>query len=315
MKFRWLIPFVLVLPPQCFATDKQLGQVTTLVIQSGAITPLHLRPGFESVIHLPEGVTSVVVGNPSSFHVEHSEAEPTYVYIKPVVRTAVQSDLLIAMESGRRVVLELISEGDSAPTTQAVDFLVEYKPSKSFAVFAEPSVSDSSLASPERGEGGDDGTGGSTLSALDQELVFQSNVNVPRWTRWEGQQIETSLGDIRQLGNQTLIAFSILNNGKVPVEIVPPQIQMDGRKPKKSKGKNILSDQLEVRSYRLTARRLDPGTRADGVLLFDRPNFKASTEKLFLQLAQADQIDRPILVQLPFTPPLVVNAHEKGTEQ
>ena len=311
MKFRWLIPFVLLLPPRCFATDKQLGQVTTLVIQSGVITPLHLRPGFESVIHLPEDVTSVVVGNPSSFHVEHSEAEPTYVYIKPVLRTAVQSDLLIAMESGRRVVLELISDGDSAPATQAVDFLVEYKPYKSFVVFAEPSVSDSSPASPERGEGGVDGTG----AALDQELVFESNVNVPRWTRWEGQQIETSLGDIRQLGNQTLIAFSILNNGKVPVEIVPPQIQMDGRKPKKSRGKNILSDQLEVRSYHLTARRLDPGARADGVLLFDRPNFKASTEKLFLQLAQADQIDHPILVQLPFTPPLVANAHEKGTEQ
>ena len=47
--------------------------------------------------------------------------------------------------------------------------------------------------------------------------------------------------------------------------------------------------------------------RADGVVVFDRPNFKQSTEKLFLQVAQADQVDKPILVQLPFTPPISVN--------
>jgi hypothetical protein len=309
MKLRWLIPFVLLLPLRSFAGNDQPGRVTTLVIQSGTITPLHLRLGFESVIQLPEEVTSVVVGNPGSFHVEHSESEPTYVYVKPIVRTAAQSDLLIAMESGQHVVLELISDGDGAPATQAVDFLLEYKPYKSFVVFAEPPAGDSSPPPAELAEVRSSGNAGAALSAVDQELAFQSQMNVPAWTRWEGQQIETSLGDIRQLGNQTLVAYSILNVSKMPVEIVPPQIQINGRKPKKSKGKNILSDQLEIRSYRLTTTRLDPGARADGVLLFDRPNFKSSTETLFLQLAQADQVDRPILVRLPFTPPLVAKAH------
>jgi hypothetical protein len=56
--------------------------------------------------------------------------------------------------------------------------------------------------------------------------------------------------------------------------------------------------------YRLSATRLEPGGRADGVVVFDRPNFKESTEKLFLQIAQADQVDRPILICLPFTPPI-----------
>ena len=37
---------------------------------------------------------------------------------------------------------------------------------------------------------------------------------------------------------------------------------------------------------------------------FDRPNFKQSTEKLFLQIAQANQVDLPILIRLPFTPPI-----------
>lgn len=308
MKLRWLIPFALLLPMRSFAIDNQQGRVTTVTIQADVITPLHLRPEFESIIRLPEEVTSVVVGSPGSFHVEHSEEEPNFVYVKPTVRTPIRSDLLIAMKSGQHVVLQLISDGDAARATQAVDFLLEYKPHKSFVVFADPSAMEGSLsaAGPRR-------TGVTanhvTSSPIDQELTFQSSVNAPAWTKWEGQQIRTSIGDIRQLGDQTLIAYSILNAGEQPVEILPPQIQMDGRKAKKSKGKNILSDQLQVRSYRLTATRLDPGTRADGVLLFDRPNFKAFTESLFLQLAQADQVDHPILIKLPFTPPLEAKAH------
>jgi hypothetical protein len=87
----------------------------------------------------------------------------------------------------------------------------------------------------------------------------------------------------------------------------PPQIQITGRKTEKKKkkqGKGILSDQLEIRDYKLSLTRLEPGGRADGVVVFDRPNFKQSTEKLFLQLAQAYQVDRPILIRLPFTPPI-----------
>ncbi len=51
----------------------------------------------------------------------------------------------------------------------------------------------------------------------------------------------------------------------------------------------------------MTARRLAPGERADGVVVFERPAFKESTEKLALQLAQADQVDHPILLPVPFT--------------
>jgi DNA-binding TFAR19-related protein (PDSD5 family) len=60
---------------------------------------------------------------------------------------------------------------------------------------------------------------------------------------------------------------------------------------------------MEIRDYKLSTTRLEPGARADGVVIFDRPNFKESTEQLFLQIAQADQVDRPILIRLPFTPP------------
>ena len=114
--------------------------------------------------------------------------------------------------------------------------------------------------------------------------------------------------DMRQWSNETVISYAILNSSNQPVEIVPPQIQITGRqatkKKKKKEGNGIISDQLEIRDYRLSTTRLEPGERVDGVVLFDRPNFKESTEKLFLQIAQADQVDRPILIRLPFTPPI-----------
>ena len=155
--------------------------------------------------------------------------------------------------------------------------------------------------------GEDTGSGSAPLSSLDEEFRQQQKVNAPKWTKWEDRQIETSICDIRQWSNEIVIAYSVLNGSDQPVEIVPPQIQITGRtasKKKKKEGKGIISDQLEIRDYRLSATRLEPGGRADGVVVFDRPNFKESTEKLFLQIAQADQVDRPILIRLPFTPPI-----------
>jgi hypothetical protein len=308
MKLRWFLPIALLIPLRATASiGDTSGRVVTLTLQQGSITTLHLRPEFESIIHLPEEVTSVVVGSPGSFKVEHSEGEPEYVYVKPLIRTPSQSDLLIATKSGRHIVLELISDGASASATQPVDFLIEYHSPRSFLVAgssvaetlsastAEPASASKVIRSPKG------------LSAIDDEFEQQKSINAPAWTSQEGQQIKMSIGDIRQWSNQTAISYSVLNASDKPVEIVPPQIQITGLttgKKKKKNKKGILADQLEISDYRLSATRLEPGGRADGVVVFDRPNFKQSTEKLFLQIAQADQVDRPILVQLPFTPPI-----------
>jgi len=76
------------------------------------------------------------------------------------------------------------------------------------------------------------------------------------------------------------------------------------KRKKKKEGKSLTADQLLIREYRLSTTRIEAGERADGVVVFGRPNFKRSTEKLFLQIAQADQVHRPILIPLPFTPPI-----------
>jgi hypothetical protein len=311
MKLRWLIPIAVSLPFRLGATGPAVSaRVATITINPNQVTALHLRPEFESTIRMPEEITSVILGSPSSFKAEHNEGEPQYVYVKPITKDPVQSNLLIATKSGQHVTLELISDGAGANNAnQPVDFLIEYRASRSFLVMSDaavpvmPKVNEKSAPS----EVSPTHSPSAVPSAMDQEFEQQAKLNAPKWTKWDGKQIETSIGDIRQWSNETVVSYSVYNSSDQPVEIVAPQIQITGRKTEKKKkkeGKGVLSDQLEIRDYRLSVTRLEPGGRADGVVVFDRPNFKQSTEKLFLQLAQADQVDHPILIRLPFTPPI-----------
>jgi hypothetical protein len=225
---------------------------------------------------------------------------------------ASQSNLLISTKTGQHVSLELINDGPGGSIP--VDFLLEYKPQQSFlvsdaapTVTAEPATT---AAKPEVEPQPEVHPSTATPSALELEYEQQQRINTPAWTRWENKQIETSVGDARQWENQVAVSFSVLNATGNAVEIVPPQIQLAGstkQKKKKKKGVRVTADQLEVRDFRLSATRLEPGARADGVVLFDRPNYKQSTEKLYLQLAQADKIEQPILIRLPFTPPVAGN--------
>jgi hypothetical protein len=313
MKLRWFIPIAILIPLRLSATDAAVGaRVATIIINPKEITVLHLRPEFESTIRMPEDVTSVILGSPGEFKAEHNEGEPQYVYVKPITKEAVQSNLLIATKSGQHVTLELVSDGTGIPSqSRPVDFLIEYRSARSFLISADSgSLAISAAAGKVTARESNDrdaGSGSPQPSSLDEEFKQQQKLNAPKWARWQDKQIETSIGDIRQWSNETAISYSILNNSDQPVEIVPPQIQITGRtatKKRKKEGKGIISDQPEIRDYRLSATRLEPGGRADGVVVFDRPNFKESTEKLFLQIAQADQVDRPILIRLPFTPPI-----------
>jgi hypothetical protein len=316
MRLRWFFPFAVLLPLRLFAADNAVKpRVATITINPSEVITLHLRPEFESTIHMPEEITSVILGSPGSFKAEHNEGEPEYVYVKPITKEAAESNLLIATKSGLHVTLELISDGIGASgSALPVDFLIEYRTSRSFLIAGSASaehamVEPTGIASSSTQSRTP--AAAKPLSATDEEYELQIRVNAPAWTKWEGKQIETSLGDIRQWSNQTVISFSILNASTQPVEVVPPQIQISGRavkKKKKKEGKSLTADQLLIREYRLSTTRIEAGARADGVIVFDRPNFKQSTEKLYLQIAQADQVDRPILVRLPFTPPIAGGA-------
>jgi len=281
MKLRWFIPIILFLPATLRGAEPvPAARIATVLINSGEVTPLHLRPEFDSVIHMPEEVTSVVLGSPESFKAEHNEGEPTYVYVKPITRNPAVSNLMIATKSGVHVTLELISEGSATPGTgQAVDFLLEYRARRSFLLTPAPiSISSEASARQAKPVVSEPASLPANASALDEEYFEQMRINAPAWTQWEGNQIETSIGEVRQWNNQVVVSYSVLNHSDQPVEILPPQIQITGRRRKKKReGKGVTSDQLEIREFRLSKTRLEAGERADGVAVYDRPNFKQST--------------------------------------
>jgi hypothetical protein len=258
MRLPWFFPFVVLLPLRLFAADSAVKpRVATITINPSEVTTLHLRPEFESTIHMPEEITSVILGSPGNFKAEHNEGEPEYVYVKPITKEATESNLLIATKSGLHMTLDLISDGIGASgSALPVDFLIEYRTSRSFLITGSAGaervrVEPTGTASPSTQSR--ISVAAKPLSSIDEEYELQMRVNAPGWTKWEGKQIETSLGDIRQWSNETVISFSILNASDQPVEVVPPQIQISGRAVKKKEEGRQESDCRSVVDSRVQA--------------------------------------------------------------
>ena len=99
------------------------------------------------------------------------------------------------------------------------------------------------------------------------------------------------------------VPFAVLNASGRTIEVLPPQIQLAGT----SKGRHqkpTKAEPVAIKDYWITARRLAPGARADGLVVFDRPSFKESNERLLLAVAQAEEVDRPVLAPIAFVAPL-----------
>ena len=116
------------------------------------------------------------------------------------------------------------------------------------------------------------------------------------------------MGMVTGDGDDVLVAFSVLNGTGHWVEILPPQVELANPNGKGSKNntaernaKKVLADQVAVLEFRFTQQKLAPGARADGVVRFERPDFKQHQEHLQLVLATADAVNRPLLLELPFT--------------
>jgi hypothetical protein len=148
------------------------------------------------------------------------------------------------------VTLELVSDGDSvANSSQPIDSMLEYRKARSFLISSnemEAVVVRSPNNAPERPELRSQ-SGAELVSSLKVEFDEQVRVNAPKWTKWDGKVIETAIGDIRQWGNETVISYSIFNNSDRPTEIVPPQIQITGRKLRK-KGRRKARESFQTSS-------------------------------------------------------------------
>ena len=74
---------------------------------------LHLRPLFTTTIRLPDCVTSLAVGAPTLFEVEHSDrGAKAGVRETQHASEAATSNLIIALQSGHEISMRLISDGE-----------------------------------------------------------------------------------------------------------------------------------------------------------------------------------------------------------
>jgi hypothetical protein len=287
---------------------------------------------------MPDAVNSVVLGDPDSFTAEHSEREPQIVFVKPITAKAAQTNLLISTAHGYQANLLLISRGESTGTQPDVDFMMRYRPAGRFVV--EPSAPSLSIAQtvalPSSGQMAEPpkipspatpsdvrppARNADAALGIDALLERQRRAPLPALcgekpgTAPPGKQIlKAGVSEVIDQGKEVVVLFSVVNVQNHAVELMPPQVQLGGKVKKGTIVRHSVwsnSEQLPVEDFRMSQRRIGPGERADGVLIFQRPSFKQSNETLLLQVADSGAIDRPALAPIGFG---ISSLREKGAE-
>lgn len=275
-------------------------EVRNVFIEEDTVTTVYLSPGYTTSVRLPEEVSAVVVGNPLTFKAEHSESEARLVFLKPITLKPAESNALITTRSGQEISLHLISRGQAATRTR-VDFLLEYRRPQSvligptggqnfFVAETKP------ISAIERSDVPRQTSQNVRPDPVADVLRQQQGVASPLWA---GATLQVNVGGSVERDHQTILGFSVLNNSKRTIEVLPPQIALSGRAGS-GKGNEIKAEPIGIVDYQMTSKRLEPGERADGVVIFERPTFKESAEKLELQVAESGQVDHPVRVAVPF---------------
>lgn len=271
------------------------ARVSSFTIGADPVTVVHVRPGYVSSVRLPEEVSSVAIGDPKAFDAEHSESEPRLVFLRPLSAKPIETNVLITTKSGHEIPLHVISDGRS-PGGQ-VDFLLDYQRPHTFLV---PETVPQGVV----GETREIGTSLSPILPNQEQRGGVSDalkeLQTPANPHWQGKELKVAIGATVKTDQQMTVAFSVLNNSDSPIELLPPQVQMSAASHQRHDRKTK-AEQLAINQYQLTTRQLLPGKTAEGFVVFNRPAFKESDEQLLLQVARADQVDRPVLVPIVFT--------------
>ena len=302
------------------SSDQQLDispRIVGRTLSEGQVTVVQVAPRFATAIRMHEPVNSVVLGDPAAFSAEHSEREPNIVYVKPITLKAASTNVVITTSGGHQANVLLVSRGEEeSPERVGVDLLLRYKPAGRFlieqselpaATISETSSVRGTQASTQpRAVLSDD----KDSSALDQLLDRQRKAPLPilYGTKPDisdpGKElVRTGVSEVIDQGRQVVVLFSVVNPQKHSIELMPPQVQLGGkvRTGRIFRGSKWTSaEQFPISDYRISRRRIGPGERADGVVVFNRPPFKQSNETLFLQMAETGAVDRPALAPIGF---------------
>lgn len=306
----------------------------------GRVTKIEVAAHFVTAIRMPEPVNSAVVGDPELFQVEHSDKEPRLVFIKAVTTKPAETNLLISTTQGHEASLLVISRGESQPQPSvdfivryktSGGFLVEPSAYPSVLVGQTVAVvpprpeqlADSSAPSPAPGVSmaslspanalkatADPSGNAAQRGSLDDLLTRQEHAPLPELygehisvENPSGDHVRAGVSEVIDGGQEVILLFSAVNATNHNILLMPPQVQLGG----KTKSGRIIkrsrwstAEQLPVADYRLSKRRLAPGERSDGVIVFERPPYKQSNETLLLQMAEAGAVDKPALAPIGF---------------
>ena len=320
--------FVFITGATLALAQTRIRPVVSQRILNEQVNIVRLAPRYSTAIRLPEAVSSVVVGDPVKFLAEHSDKEPTLVLVKPVSEEAAETNLLVTTVKGAHLSFLLRSEGPSEKPS--VDLVMSYRPARSFLVEesalttgeiagtselapirpilavtpAQSAALRPALVSTERDVEPPARDGLAMLLERQQRAKLPPLYGMRTATpEGKGELVKVGVSEVVDQGGDVVALFSVVNPQTHAVEIMPPQIQLAGRLKKGFRVKRShwgTSQQFPVRDFRLVRRRIGPGERTDGVVVFARPSFKQSNEMLFLQIAESGAVDKPALAPIGF---------------
>jgi hypothetical protein len=283
----------------------RLTRLTKLALEGRPAT-LKLSPHVTTTIRLPEPASSIVVGDPNLFQAEHSPNEPLLVFARSATANPAESNLVITTTRGRQFVFVLSNAVGAGDSEAAADLLVTCRATGGF--FIEDTFPDSLVSETvPLGDGArppqlptvTDATSFVDAIPLEELVVLQSKNPL---TQMFGQRVRVAIGGVMEQGSRLIVLFSVVNPQSAAVELVPPQVQLAGQAKSGLLGRTrwTTAQQLPVQAYQLSARRLRQDERADGVVVFERPALKQSTEQLLLQIADSAAVDQPALAPISF---------------
>ena len=287
--------------PRITVAQAELPQarIVNLNVDPEQVVVLHLRPGYVSSVRVLEEVSSVVLGDPGSFKAEHSDAEPQLVFFKATSAKPAETNALITTKGGHEISLSLVNQG-KADRSEPVDYVLYCERPRSFLIASTHPIFVVGETKTAATESQPTSTPQEKTGSQKQDLLRAERIENPHW---EGKQLQVAVGQALEKEQQMAVPFAVLNSSARTIEVLPPQIQLAGT----SKGKHrkaIEAEPVAIKDYWITSRRLAPGARADGIVVFDRPTFKESSERLLLAVAQAEEVDRPVLAPIAFVAPV-----------
>jgi hypothetical protein len=317
--------------PQVAGRSIRDGQVTTVYLAPRYATAIRMPEAINSVVVGDPGSFSAEHSDrePQLVFVKPITPKPAQTNLLISTTRGLQVSLLLVSRGEPK--------GDQEAD---IDFLMRYKPSGQFIIQPAESLSavvpqtatltNAALGSAppkaavpvvpialKTGVSGSDGgipqvanTTKAELTALDDLLERQRRAPLPAlYGQKPGvsppgkELVRAGVSEVIDQGTTVVVLFSALNAEDHAIELMPPQIQLGGiRKTGKiiRKSRWSTAEQLPVTDFRMSRRRLGPGERADGVVVFQRPSFKQSNETLFLQMAESGAVDRPALAPIGF---------------